>query len=358
MSNDIVHELTCNIDHYLAVLSKLYKQQGEVRKLEIIVNAIVRTVDGLTYDGWNGGIYGHGLYLTLPEATYLANVHERDKLQRQICDDINKLHDVQGEFFSEVFFEMETSEDGDWRRESGVLQGAKRQVPPAVTDRIWAAGYRVFLSHKVGWKIETAKVKEALKPFGISCFVAHEDIHPTKEWQEEIENALSTMDAFVALMTPDFHESEWTDQEVGYAVGRGVPIIAAKLGRTPYGFLGKFQALATDWANAHLEIMKILAAQPRMLDAFIGAVPRCGSFDEGNTLSTLFPFIERLTDVQAETLRKAYNANSELKGSFGFNGQKSHYYGVGLRQLIKRTTGRELVRDTSTRNLEFTDVRR
>ncbi len=29
------------------------------------------------------------------------------------------------------------------------------------------------------------------------------------------------MDALAALLTTDFHDSNWTDQEVGFAIGRG-----------------------------------------------------------------------------------------------------------------------------------------
>jgi hypothetical protein len=79
--------------------------------------------------------------------------------------------------------------------------------------------------------------------FSASGFVAHMDVRPTREWQEEIENTLATMHGFVTLMTPDYHDSDWADQEVGYAVAQGVPIIAVTLGQDRYGFIGKFQAL-------------------------------------------------------------------------------------------------------------------
>jgi len=75
------------------------------------------------------------------------------------------------------------------------------------------------------------------------AFVAHEDIEPTAEWQEEIEIALSTMDAFLVMLTPGFCESKWTDQEVGFAVGRRIPVVPIKLKLNPYGFIGKYQAL-------------------------------------------------------------------------------------------------------------------
>ena len=112
-------------------------------------------------------------------------------------------------------------------------------------------------------KCDTATLKDALRYYGISAFVAHEDIHPTKEWQDEIENALSTMDGFVALMTSGFHNSDWTDQEVGYALARAVPIIAMRLERDPYGFLGKFQALTSDWESAPEDIVKLLIKNDR-----------------------------------------------------------------------------------------------
>ena len=66
------------------------------------------------------------------------------------------------------------------------------------------------------------------------------------------------MDAFVALLTEGFHDSLWTDQEVGFALSRGVPILAVRLGKDPYGFIGKFQALSCDWADAPKKIVGLL----------------------------------------------------------------------------------------------------
>ncbi len=222
------------------------------------------------------------------------------------------------------------------------LSTGPRVTAPTVQTRIWGdKGYRVFLSHKAGVKKATAELKEALELFGISAFVAHADIQPTKEWQEEIENALASMDAFVALLTEDFHDSDWTDQEVGYALGRNVPLIAVKFGKDPYGFIGKFQALSCKWAEAPLKLAKLLIMQSRMLDAFIDAVPACGSFDNGNTLSQIFPCIEVLTEKQAEKLASAFNTSSQLQGSWGFNGGKESKFGPGLAPHLSRATGKE-----------------
>jgi hypothetical protein len=76
-------------------------------------------------------------------------------------------------------------------------------------------------------------LREALRSVGISGFVAHTDIHPTREWQDVIESALETCEALAAYLTDDFHESLWTDQEVGFCVGRAVAILPLKAGRDP-----------------------------------------------------------------------------------------------------------------------------
>jgi hypothetical protein len=333
-------ELPKRIDHYIGALSKLYAQEGQREKQEIIVNAQIRVVEGWSYDRWNGGTYGHALYLTLPESLYLSYIRQKDDLQNQIREDIAKVHNLQNEFIQEVFLEMLVKEDEDWRRDSGLLQQGRIVVSSEATKRIWENdGFRVFLSHKAEVRKQAGELKAGLRVFGISSFVAHEDIHPTKEWQEEIENALSSMDAFVALMTERFHESLWTDQEVGFAIGRNMPIIAVRLGRDPYGFIGKFQALSCDWLAASNEITKILIKHERMLNAYIAAVKNCGSWDRGNKLAEILPNLTKLSGNQRLDLIAAFNQNSEVRGSFGFNGRNPFNYGEGLVHHLNRLTG-------------------
>jgi hypothetical protein len=239
---------------------------------------------------------------------------------------------------------MEERKDRDWRSESGVLLPQQRTATPETAERIWGReGYRVFLSHKAEVKAEAAGLKERLAVFGVSAFVAHKDIHPTKEWQDEIENALASMDAFVALLTKEFHESYWTDQEVGYALGRGVPLIAAKLERDPYGFIGRFQALACKWNNSALRIVKLLIKQPHMLDCYIAALPNCHSFEEGNLLSKVLPDVEELNAAQVERLISAYDKHRQLRESYGFSGEKPLHYGKGLAAHLSRITGNKFI---------------
>jgi hypothetical protein len=109
---------------------------------------------------------------------------------------------------------------------------------------IWKPGFfRLFISHSSKQMAEVGELRRALRAHAIDGFVAHQNIEPTAEWQDAIETALRTCEAFLTYLTPDFHPSDWTDQEVGVALARAVLIIPVRRGATPYGFMGKYQAL-------------------------------------------------------------------------------------------------------------------
>ena len=112
-------DLPKTIDRHLAALSKLYGQEGKRQLQELIVNAQTRVHEEWSRDNWNGGIYGHALYLVVPEPLFLNSVSRKDEIQKQLKDDLNKLHNVQNEFIEEVFLELEIGEEYDWRKASG-----------------------------------------------------------------------------------------------------------------------------------------------------------------------------------------------------------------------------------------------
>ena len=99
-------ELPDKIDRYLAALSKIYAQEGKRQLQEIIVNARIRLHEEWSYDNWNGGTSGHALYLVLPESLFLSSLKRKDEIETEIRTDLNKLHNVQGEFVAVVFIEM------------------------------------------------------------------------------------------------------------------------------------------------------------------------------------------------------------------------------------------------------------
>lgn len=152
--------------------------------------------------------------------------------------------------------------------------------------------FRLFLCHLASFKRTTAALQAALRRCAISAFVAHVDIEPTREWQDEIEAGLWSMDALAAILMPGFKESNWTDQEVGIAVGRGVLIIPIIRGLEPYGFIAKYQGLQANGKTVPEvagEVFDILVRSPktraRMLTCLVDTTLQ--SADEGDALVKL-----------------------------------------------------------------------
>jgi hypothetical protein len=325
------------IERYMASLAQIYGRQGKRTLEAIVVNAQFR-VDPNWRQGWeNKTYYGQALYLAVPSALFVTQAKQRDELRNQIRDELNTLHGLKQEWFDEVFLELAVDQDDDWRKKSGALIGTTRAVNDRAAKRIWGDGsFRVFLSHKTEVRVQSSRLKGSLEEYGISSFVAHKDINPSIEWQNEIENALASMDAFVAILTEKFHDSRWTDQEVGYALARGVPIIAIKLGLDPYGFIGKFQALTTTWEEAPLEIVKLLINHDRMMSAYIGAMRKCDELNSANQLAEVLPEIESMTQRQIDEMIDTYNDNGIVNSAFGFNGRREAKYGPGLIHYLNR----------------------
>lgn len=117
-------------------------------------------------------------------------------------------------------------------------------TPPKNWER--CKNIKAFISHLSTTKNIAKRLRDELKNFNIDCFVAHEDIYPTAEWEEQISRALQTMDFFISLHCEGFSSSVWCQQEVGYAIARGIKIIPLKFDgkENPAGFIGKYQGLS------------------------------------------------------------------------------------------------------------------
>ena len=106
----------------------------------------------------------------------------------------------------------------------------------------WREHYvRVFAGHIHEEAGFVSGVQAELCDYGVDVFVAHNDISPSLQWQAEIEEALGSCQACAVFMHDGFRESAWTDQEVGYAIGRCAKMIPLTFGNNPHGFLARYQ---------------------------------------------------------------------------------------------------------------------
>ena len=186
-------------------------------------------------------------------------------------------------------------------------------------QRLWGGGgLRVFISH-TGEKKRLAKdVQENLRAFGMASFVAHEDIKPLKEWREEIEKALKSMDLLLALLTEDFRKSKWTDQEVGVAIGREVRVMPVRMGEDPYGFMDRYQAIPGNLGGRGIAAEVLALAldmdevRDEAIDTFILAVARSENYGRSDPLAECLPKISHLTAKQEAKLVRAFSDNDQV----------------------------------------------
>ncbi len=209
--------------------------------------------------------------------------------------------------------------------ELGKHVGAVSELESVEAPTFWHEQQpRIFISHISATKKAVAGLKAELEDYGLSAFVAHEDIEPTREWQDEIEGALSTMDALVAVLVPAFAESKWTDQEVGVAVGRRVPIVPLKAGLDPYGLIGKYQALQVKGRTndvVALEVIEILAGKPQIASkisrALVERLKASGSWARSKKLMDLIEKCRTFTPEAIAELRAAAESNDQVSSAWG-----------------------------------------
>ena len=213
-----------------------------------------------------------------------------------------------------------------------IAAGAIATPVPTQTDEkcIWQPNrIRMFLSHVSRVKVPTANLKKSLGAYGIDAFVAHEDILPTMEWRREIEFALRSMHMLCAVITEDFIKSAWADQEVGFALGRPVPVVAIRCGADPYGLLGKDQALTADIGKLEASgaaIADIVAQQaalrPQLIDGLVDALCTSYSYQQSKDgMRLLTRLSDAVSAAQALRLLEAARDNSQVGEAHGVPSQ-------------------------------------
>lgn len=198
--------------------------------------------------------FSEGDWLTLGQITgKLDEIQGHDRLFRSMSfgdDDygycvvevLNKIFNVDPDQIPEVIdhFDIDL-----WYEQKFPEKYQRIFIESSLTSAdFWKEGFlKLFVSHLSENKARMSAMKNEFDKWGISAFIAHEDIEPSREWRNEVEAALETMDVMVAVVQPGFRESDWCCQEVGYALGRKVDIIPLRAGMDPFGFFGKYQGI-------------------------------------------------------------------------------------------------------------------
>lgn len=173
----------------------------------------------------------------------------------------------------------------------------------------WVEGQlKVFISHLSSNKDRMSAMKAELAHWGISAFIAHEDIEPSREWMNEVEAGLETMEVLVAVVEPGFKESDWCAQEVGYALGRHIDIIPLRAGLDPFGFFGKIQGVQIKGKVATAvatEIVRLLLKKPKHRDKLLRAMGKAFRSLQSEQKTEVFDLLDSwsvATDAQIKML--------------------------------------------------------
>ena len=181
---------------------------------------------------------------------------------------------------------------------------------------------RIFLSYADEDKFIVGELKRLLEYRGFEVFVAHDDIKPTKIWEDEIIKNLKRCDLFIPIISDNFKKSDWADQETGIAFNENKLIIPMYMDLPPYGFIHKIQGLKINkdqlemTANDILEIIKENEKFKNeindfIINSFLGSL----SFDQANARAIGLRSIT-LTKEQLQRLIDGTLQNNQIRGGY------------------------------------------
>lgn len=313
------------ISSYLKRLELSYLNDNENGAiLEVIRNGSFKVYEKTSHDNWNGGTYGHTVSFFLPEESMkkIGNLKAQTMMAKRISEDLNLCsQSVPDEFIDNVSIDLFDEFNPECLTASPSIGGI---TISAEGLSMWTHGYiRVFISHKAEYKREVGELKDRLEAFGISCFVAHEAIEPMQAWEDEIRKALFSMEVLLVFLTDDFQNSKWTDQEVGVAIGRGIPIIPLKLQtKNPHGFIAKIQAVSGAINNIEEAVTTIrktivekIDRDGRLKAAAIESFANSKSYDDARDRFIILKEYKKFNEDEISRIIEAYNFNSQLYGA-------------------------------------------
>lgn len=313
------------------------KLQGYIRRLclsykaenpnlsGLLASAPIYVNEGVSYDNYDGGTYGHNVIIFFPDEFFERHpLKDQEKLKSRLLDDLRTVaSSVPNEFVYGISFDLADENDPEFQK---ALAAGASPEPPLSTLPFWHNDYvRLFISHRDKHKRHAHELRSELEQFGISSFVAHDTIRPMATWQGEILKALQTMEVFLCFITDDFDASVWTNQEIGYAMGRRTPIISFKLEtKDPPGFIGAEQALrgtlkhVKSSVDAILDLISNKVGQgERIKKATLEAFSQSKSFADAELkFDRMVSVVKKINDDELDFIVRSFNANTQLNSAY------------------------------------------
>jgi hypothetical protein len=102
--------------------------------------------------------------------------------------------------------------------------------------------YRVFVSYSHDNQQQATEIRGFLEGIGARP-MSDVDLPPGVPFPDEIKRKIAYAHVFIPLLTESSGKRPWVHQEIGYAMGLGVPILPLALGKLPEGMTEQVQAV-------------------------------------------------------------------------------------------------------------------
>lgn len=201
----------------------------------------------------------------------------------------------------------------------------------------------VFASHIHEHQAFVGQVASYLTQYGVELFVAHISISPNSVWRNVIVQKLDISHAGVAFLHSGFKASDWCSQEVGWLLGRHIPITSFYFDEAPLAFLGELQAntatvlTPTEVGVLILEFIKSKTElNSKLIDSLVSALNNSKTYAQTGMIWDQLKLMNNLSVEQCSKLMDALESNTQVYEPHDWNGGT---YRAHICNYLKRQTG-------------------
>jgi hypothetical protein len=331
MANEMIFEIEKKKDFYHNLLVDFLAKSNDYALSEILKRSVFEIHTGYDhYTEFGRDEIGHKINIYMEKDDFLSILPTIDPLKENLRKLFNKLYRVDNEYLvvevmpNDISFKLDTTTNQIY------TNNCMPSIENSDLDRIWGNrnSLKVFISHRDKDKIIANKIQKELIGFNISSFVAHNDIEVTKEWEKEILRALQSMDILVAYITDNFFNSIWTNQEIGFALGRNIFVLPIKNGFVPHGFISAIQAMQYSDINICNQILSVLIKSETLqknvhsavIDNIIRLFSDSYSWARAEEIFLLLENAKYISEEQETAIVNAFYTNPQVNSSFILNG--------------------------------------
>ncbi len=317
--------------HFTEDVAPLFLTVGRLAELDgsdlekEVLHSANPSLEDPEYDNWDGGTYYYTLTLLVPVDLFARLGDQVRPTEERILSRIAGVLRApdQHHVTAVVIQPSLVSRSADVLPDV-IVARSQQSIP-----HFWSPDqFRLFISHVTSFKQRATALRHQLSRYHISGFVAHETIEAGELWQREIEAGLRSMQALTALITPDFRDSAWADQEIGWALGSDVFVLPVRRGADPYGFLGEVQGIQSvgkSVGQVAVEVFEALlrdsATRGTLLEAVVAGFERSASYQEARENLRLLEHAKAIPESLIGRIEAAARSNDQIADSTGVPGR-------------------------------------